>query len=219
MTVTGIRERLRSEERDAGMSLMELIVSMSIFVIVLIVYFSALITMSHTTVRAQDTVDAADSLRAAFNALDHQVRYASSINRPALSGTGTWYVEFEATELPDGQADLCYQWRYDPTAETLAYRTWVQDGTSTVTAWKGIAWDIQAAGGADPFEFSPAAGSILRQTLTVNLQVIGATTGEVAAQSTTFVARNSSYESQSNPDTNSDGASDAPVCTTGMDRP
>jgi type II secretory pathway component PulJ len=201
------------------MSLMELIVSMSIFVIVLIVYFSALITMTHTTVRAQDTVNAADNLRAAFNALDHQVRYASAINRPGTGGTGNWYVEFEATDLPSGEPDLCYQWRYDVTEDTLAYRTWSEDGISTVSDWRGVSWNVLPSGAGDPFAFTAADGTILRQTLTVNLKVEALTNGEVAAQSATFVARNSSYSSQSNVDADLDGVSDSPVCTTGMDRP
>lgn len=212
------RLRAQRAESEEGLTLIELVVSMMIFTIVLGIYFSALMSMSRTTVEAQDTVDAADNLRATFNALDHQVRYATSINRPGTGPSGAWYVEFEATDLPDNQPALCYQWRFDPAAESTAYRLWTQDGVSSAGDWHTVSWDIQAADGLDPFEFSPAGGTILKQTMTVNFQVVGARTGEVAAQSTTFVARNSSYQSPSNEDANHDGVSDTPVCLSGMSR-
>ena len=222
--MSSLRSRLRAVTRragsaDSGLSLIELVVAMAIFTIVLGIYFSALISMSRTTVRAQDTVDASDALRATFNMMDRQVRYATSVNRPGQGGSGWWYVEFEATDLPEDQPPVCYQWRLDSTNQVLSFRTWSQDGASTVTPWRGVAWNVESDGGGAPFVFTQAEGSTLRQSLTVKLRVTGPTTGEVAAQSTTFVARNSSYKSPSNLDTNSDGASDTPVCLTGMDRP
>lgn len=221
--MTAVR-RLRArgatdESDDSGLTLVELVVAMSIFTIVLGIYFSALISMSHTTVRAQNTVDAADALRATFNSFDHQVRYATSINYPGTGTSGSYYIEFEATNLPDAQPPLCYQWRYNPTSHELAYRTWTQDGVSPVTAWHGIAWDVVSPGGGSPFVLKPASGSVVRQSMTVRLRVDGPNSTVLADQGTTFVARNSSFQSLSNADTNGDGASDAPVCMTGMDRP
>jgi hypothetical protein len=194
---------------------------MGIFTIVLGIYFSALISMSKTTVRAQDAVDASDALRATFNAMDHQVRYASSINSPGQGTSGMYYVEFESTDLPAGQPPLCYQWRLDPTEKVLSYRTWTSDGSSPVTDWRGVSWDTESAVTGSPFAMTFADGPVLRQSLTVHLKAEGQTTGEVASQSTTFVARNSSNESPSDLDANSDGVSDTPVCltATGMDRP
>jgi type II secretory pathway pseudopilin PulG len=199
--------------------MVELVVAMSIFSIVIAIYFSALISMSKTTVRAQDSVDASNALRATFNVLDHQVRYGSSINRPGQGASGAWYVELEATDLPQNAFPMCYQWRLDPATHVLSTRTWTEDGTSVATAWHGVSWNVQAGGGASPFEFAPASGAVLRQSLTVHLTVDGLTTGQLADQETTFIARNSSSSSQSNKDLNGDGASDNPVCTAGMSRP
>jgi prepilin-type N-terminal cleavage/methylation domain-containing protein len=228
MSLLRLRRLARNDSDDAidnGLSLIELVVATSIFTIVLSIYFGALISMSHTTVRAQDSVDASDALRATFNALDHQVRYATSINRPVKGSSGAWYVELEATNLPDGAKPMCYQWRLDPATKVLSTRTWTEDGTSVVTAWHGVSWrvgsgNVNGAGVAvSPFVFAPAGNAMLRQQLSVHLTVDGATTGRLAEQSTTFIARNSSSKSPSNLDANNDGVSDNQVCMTGMDRP
>ena len=228
MSFSSLRQLVRTESdetRDEGLSLIELVVAMSIFTVVLSIYFGALISMSHTTVRAQDSVDASDALRATFNTLDHQARYATSINRPVQGSSLAWYVELEATNLPDGEKPICYQWRLDPATKVLSTRTWTEDGTSVVTAWHGVSWrvtsgNVNGAGAAvSPFVFEPAGSSKLRQQLTVHLTVDGATTGRLGEQSTTFIARNSSSKSPSNLDANNDGVSDNQVCMTGMDRP
>ena len=217
--------RLRSRSRhvvehpaDEGLSLIELVVAMMIFSVVLAVYFGALISMANTTTQARTSVDASDALRATFHALDRQVRYATAINRPVKGGTGAWYVEFEATNLPVGPPNMCYQWRLDPTSNVLSYRTWDESGV-TVAAWQGVAWNVAAPGAGSPFVFAMAAGTSLAQKLTVNLQVTGQAGHVLAQQGTTFVARNSSAGSITNGDTNGDGVSDSQVCMTGMDRP
>lgn len=214
------------EARESGLTLVELVVAMSIFTIVLSIYFGALISMSHTTVRAQDGVDASDALRATFNTLDHQVRYATSINWPVTGSSGAWYVELEATNLPNGEKPMCYQWRLNPTTNVLSMRTWKEDGVSSVSAWHEVSRDVKTgnvAGGvaASPFVFTAAHDAVLRQSLNVHLVVDGPGTSKLADQATTFIARNSTSNSPSNSfvDTNGDGVNDKAVCTAGMDHP
>jgi hypothetical protein len=144
------------------------------------------------------------------------VRYATSINRPVKGGTGAWYVEFEATNLPNDQK-LCYQWRLDTTSNVLSFRTW-DESSVTVDAWQGVAWNVATPGGGSPFVFGMATNTILAQKLTVNLQVTGTAGQVLAQQGTTFVARNST-KSITNPDVNGDGVSDSQVCFPTMDRP
>ncbi|NYI41358.1 PilW family protein [Demequina lutea] len=207
--LTRLRAALRREESDdSGLTIIELVVAMSIFTIVLAIYFSALISMSKTTVQAQGSVDASDALRATFNVLDHEVRYASSINTPGQGASGAWYAEFEATDLPQKAFPMCYQWRLDPNTHVLSTRTWTEDGTSAPTAWHGVSWNVQAGGGASPFTLTPAVGTVLRQSLTVHLTVKGPAGAQLADQETTFIARNSSSASKSDL-----------VCTAGMSRP
>lgn len=211
-------QRREAEPGDSGVTIVELVISMLIFSVVLAVYFGALVSMAQTTGRAKDAVNAADALRSTFYSMEDQVRFATSINRPVQGTSGSWYVEFESTQLPNSLPSMCYQWRLDPATKTLSYRTWAEN-TTTVTAWHGVAWDVQSIGSGSPFAFSEATSTILAQKLTVSLQAIGPKAQVLAQQSTTFVSRNSSMLSPTNPDTDGNGVSDSQVCITKMDRP
>ena len=219
----------RPADKDAGLTLVELLAAMGIFTIVIVVFMGGLITMTRSTVRAQDVTDAGDAVRMAFQTMDKQIRYASAVNRPGVGPSGSHYVEFIATSLPDGQDPLCTQWRFDPTARTLAYRTWRDIPTGTPTAWRVIANDVRndlTASPPDvPFAFDPAGSAglthqQLRVSVDVGRGVAGSTEVVGADVSTAFVARNSSYSSQSNSDTTpADGVSDHPICSSHLDRP
>lgn len=214
-------------EREAGVSLMELVVSMAIFIVVLSVFLGGLISMSQATVRAQGVTNAGDAVRGAFQSMDKQIRYAASINYPGTGASGSQYVEFVTGSQPDGQSPLCTQWRYDPTARTLAYRTWRDIPSGTVSDWRTVATDVRnAMGGATPnppFRLIPAGSSYVRQQLVVTVDAGRGAAGDDALTgadvATVFVARNSSTTSQSNTDLNGDGTSDAPVCSSHLGRP
>lgn len=221
------RARALPRDRDAGLTLTELLVSMGIFTIVLVVFMGGLLTMTRSTVRAQDVTDAGDALRKAFQTMDREIRYSSSINLPGTGPSGAHYVEFITTERPDDQEPLCTQWRYDPSARTLQVRTWLDVPSATRGGWRMIATDVRndVTGTSPrlPFVVKTAGGTFTRQQLEVNLDVgrgdpgPGQTTGADVA--TTFVARNSSYQSPSNADLDGDGQSDTPVCATLLERP
>lgn len=221
MNLADLRQRIqrrRGDPDESGVSIVELVISMLIFSVVLGIYFGALISMAQTTARAKDSVDASDALRSTFNSMESQVRFATSINRPVKGTSGSWYIEFESTQLPNSQPAMCYQWKFDPTAKTVSYRTWTEN-TSTVTAWHGVAWEVQAIGSGSPFAFAKATSTILAQKVTVSLQALDPKAEVLAQQSTSFVARNSSMLSPTNDDTNGDGVSDSQVCIAKMNRP
>lgn len=203
---------------EDGVSIVELVIAMLIFSVVLAAYFGALISMVNTTSRAKSSVDASDAMRAAYNAMERQARFATSINRPVQGVSGAWYVEFESTMLPNNMPSMCYQWRLDPATKVMSYRTWSEDGV-TVTAWHGVAWKVESIGGGSPFSFTAATPTVVAQTLTVSLQAKSSSGEMLGQQSTTFVARNSSTKSLSNVDSDGDGKSDVEVCTSRMDRP
>lgn len=213
--------------RDAGISLMELIVSMAIFTVVIAVFMSGLLVMTQGAVRAQDVTDAGDAARKSFQTMDKQIRYASSINLPGVGASGAHYVEFLTTAVPDGGDPLCTQWRYDPTARVLEYRTWRDLPTGGPSAWRHIAGDVRnqltGAAAQPPFVLERAGATTTRQKLLVTIDVgrgpAGADQVVGADVATAFVARNSSDASPSNADLNLDGVSDTPVCTTHLERP
>lgn len=209
---------------DAGLTLTELLVSMGIFTVILTIFISGMISMTRSTVRAQDITDAGDAVRLAFQTMDKQIRYSSSINFPGVGGSGSHYVEFITTAQPDGAAPLCTQWRYDPTARTLGYRTWRDVATGSRSDWRVVAFDVRndltGATPDNPFTLVRANASYLRQQLVVSVDAGRSATGGPGADiGTTFVARNSSQASPSNLDVNLDSVSDTPVCTSHLERP
>jgi len=227
MAVTGAPEGFDTsgqESRDAGFTMTELLTSMFIFAVIISIFLAGMVSMTSSTVRAQDVSDAGDSVRLAFQTLDKQIRYADSINSPGVGSSGAHYVEFLTSAQEDGLLPLCTQWRYDPTAATLSYRTWRDAPTGTVSEWRMVADDMRndlsGATPDKPFVLLFAASAQLRQELVVSLS--SGRTGEIGTGAdigTRFVARNSSVQSLSNHDTNGDGISDVFVCSSHLARP
>lgn len=213
---------------DAGVTLVELLTAMGIFSVVLAVFLAGLVTMAQSTARSQDVVDAGDAVRKAFQTMDKQIRYASSVNHPGSGVSGLHYVEFVRPAPTAGQQAICTQWRYDPVARVLQARSWADQPTSPVSGWSTIVTDMRndLTGVAPdvPFRLAPAAvGGAVRQQLAVSVDVgdgpAGAGAERGADTTAVFVARNSSATSPSNADADLDGLSDTPVCTTHGERP
>lgn len=205
---------------DSGLSLVELLVAMGIFTVVISVFTAALVTMTQGTAHTQSVADAGDAARKAFQRMDKQVRYAAAINRPGAGTSGARYVEFRTAAVPAGTSPFCTQWKLDPVAQTLEVRTWADVPGATQSGWNTIVTEVRndLAAGEEPFAFAQADADVLHQTLHVVLRVgRGSTAG--ADVSTTFVARNSSADVLSNLDTDGDGQSDTPVCTSASGRP
>jgi type II secretory pathway pseudopilin PulG len=203
------------------MSLVELLVAMGIFVVVIAVFMSGVVSMTRVTARAQGVSDATTSARKVLDRFDKQARYSTAVNSPGFgdSGvTGPYYVEYVAPAQDAGATPFCAQWRYDPTGHTMSIRTWTDSATPSPSAWNIIATNVRNAATNPPFVFSFASPSLQRQQLTVTLD-IGPAARAGAQVSTTYVARNTSVNTQSNLDANADLVSDSPVCRSGVGRP
>ncbi len=202
--------RDRDGSRDAGTTLIELIVSMSIFAMFLAVVFGLIGDMTSTMRKTTGIADASMDGRKVFTMLDKQVRYASAINRPGLVGTD-WYVEIETTATG---TDSCTQWRLRGATDLMQTRSWTVTGGAIVTpAWKTVGTGFVNGAGQQPFTFTPAQAAMQKQRLDVLLVVSkgGNPPGRSLTQ-TSFVARNTGTKTPSNDDLNSDGQSDNPVC-------
>jgi len=209
--------------RDAGFTLVEYSVSMGIFAVVIGITVSGVTFMARDTVKTTNLSTATDQTRQAFTRLDRQVRYADSINRPGLNTAGKiWYVEFEG---PDGDGvDTCSQWRLDTTTRNLQYRQWLPAATTLPTGWITVATPIanDTTAAQAPFGFIMATTTVPKQGLNLELKARKASNStSTVTVKTSLSARNSSVSSQTNDDTNGDGASDNPVCKfgTGVPRP
>ncbi|WP_432487600.1 PulJ/GspJ family protein [Kineococcus sp. SYSU DK018] len=203
------------EDRDGGFTLVELIVAMGIFTLVLAVFMSGVLVMYRDTNRSQAVASTSDALRKTFMTMDRQVRYAEGVNYPGLVD-GSYYVEFRSPS-DGGEPATCYQWRYDASAGTLAYRTWAATGSP------GSSWVQTAAGlltGLSSSPFTMLKAEVTTETTKVSytrqrlqVQLAGARAGGAEQTSTTFVATNSSVDSPGNKAVDAAGVSDNPVCS------
>jgi prepilin-type N-terminal cleavage/methylation domain-containing protein len=221
-----IRESVRQDRRDDGMTLIELIVAIGIFTLVLIVFMGGVVMMTRGTVRADVTAASGDSTRLAFQRMEREVRYAESVNYAGTGGGGRRYVEFRtgAAVSSTGSA-MCTQWRWDPATGELQSRTWPDVPTPTVPAWSTLITDVLADDDHPaqkyPFEVLAAdkAKNQPRQRLVMRLSVGNEGADARVASETTFVARNSSTGSVSNADEDKNGQSDTQVCVAAVGRP
>jgi type II secretory pathway pseudopilin PulG len=112
---------------EAGYTVIELAVAMTVFTIVLAVFVSTLRVMATTTSRVYASTTAATDGRQALDVLSRQLGFASAANLPVKVGQN-WYLEFESDAVKAGGDPQCTQWRYQQSTALLQYRTW-----STVT--------------------------------------------------------------------------------------
>jgi prepilin-type N-terminal cleavage/methylation domain-containing protein len=202
------------DDREAGYSLIELLVAMGIFAIVTAIFLSGIVSMTRSTVRASVTVDAAESVRRVFQRLDKQVRYSDGVNLPGTGLLGAQYVEFRtpATVAVSGQT-MCTQWRWDPSTSLVQFRTWRASVAPTAT-WSTMATHVVNDTGVVgyPFLVNRATPKHPRQSLKLHLLLESTASSGHVSTASLFVARNTSIESGGNADTNADGVSDLPVC-------
>jgi prepilin-type N-terminal cleavage/methylation domain-containing protein len=200
---------------DSGFSLIELIVAMSIFGALLVLFATTILNFTTATTRTVQTSDQGSEARDVFNLFDRQVRSASAINRPVEVGTN-WYVEFRTDALPPS---TCTQWVLRTATHTLATRSWITGVTppATPSSWRTIATDVVnltgplSAGGQPPFTFTLATVTSPRQQLITSLRFKQGTSPATVSTST-FSAANTSTSTVTNPDVNVDGISDSQVC-------
>lgn len=166
--------RGRREPAESGFTLVELLVSMMLFAVVLAMVTSGMIVMQKGLRKAQGQTDNLDASRAVIELLDRQVRYANTITQPGAGTSGDTYVEWRTGDT--GQPQTCTQWRFDPTAQTLSYRSWAATSPpGTPTAWATKATNVVQSGSAPLFtttalpvgQAQAAANNSIHASLTV----------------------------------------------------
>ena len=178
--------------RDAGWTLVELIVSMSIFGGLLAIVFSVLVTLSLQTKDNLARTRAVDQTQIGLMQIDRQVRSGNVIADPAneglaLSGVEPYYALRVYTQT-DGVYQ-CVQWRVRyPSGSSfgvLEYRSWkpTWQATGGVEAWTAVARNIvrpptTTVVASDPSTWPPffvqaadAETSSSAQTIRVTLRV------------------------------------------------
>ena len=133
-------ERTRRAAGDAGYSLIEVVVAMTIMSFMTVVIVGATAEIYAGTKRIDNTAEVRDRVDNSFRRLDREMRYANWVSKPGyVTASGSWYVEFATLEG-------CRQLR-------------LSGGVLTMTMWKPdeprgapvqLAGGIGTAGGPDP---------------------------------------------------------------------
>lgn len=208
------RTRRRLQDDD-GFTLVEMIVSMSIFSVILAIFALAVTDWTESVVRTSRISDQTTTGRKVFNLLDKQVPSASAVNRPVVVGTDHYFEMRNDATTPS----TCTQWRLRTATNQLQWRSWPTDtGTVAPTpAWRTVdSYAVRTRNPTtgvplDPFVLDVPDGTYATQRLTVNVSAQRGN-GPVTQTNATFTVRNSSSGTATNLDANGDGASDTPVC-------
>jgi prepilin-type N-terminal cleavage/methylation domain-containing protein len=181
---------------DAGVTLIELMVTVFVFTVFLAIVLSSLIGITRASTQAQSVARSSTGVLTVFQKFDRAIRYADVINPPGSTSSGR-YVEFRVPGAGAGSVATCYQWRFVPASKVLQSRQWPEGSSSPAPVWTTRLSVVFDKGGDYPFVLIPAGGtgsSMQQLTLTIDA---GNAAQKAAEVSTTFVARNSSADSNS----------------------
>jgi Tfp pilus assembly protein PilW len=199
-----------AEEPDAGWTVVEVVVAMTIASALLAAVGWALVGAIGAYSHVLDESLADDRGRVILDRVDRDLRQVSSVNLPERVGN-LWFVEYLTDVKDTGNPSTCTQWRLDTGTHTLDVRSW------TSTATEAPQWGTAATGVVNdpstqpPFTVTSASSTVAHQQLTVELH-LRLSHGDATSRAA-VTARNSSTASPSNTDADGDGASDTPVCT------
>lgn len=210
MSISNIRRRLT--RGDDGFSLTEVIVAMGLFSVLLAVMMAAVIQWAGGAARTAKAADLATESGIVFDTFDKTVLSASDINRP-VKVAGDWYVEvLDTTVMPQ----KCTQWvlRADGRMQMRSWNSPIS-GTILAPAWTTRGTRFVSPSTPQPFVMNPVSSTSDRQSVSVTLSGKSGSKSPVVKTTGTFVARNSTDKSVTNPDSAPhDGRSDSEVCTT-----
>ncbi|MBV9872428.1 MAG: type II secretion system protein [Frankiaceae bacterium] len=161
--------RARRADRDAGFSLLELIVVTSIFGVIMAVITASVVQMMKQSTKESGTADNLDNARKVIQTLDRTARYANNINTPGIAADGNYYVEYRVGNT--GQQQTCYQWRYMPSTHQVQYRTWLPPlagvGAVTATSWTIVGNGIYQTGATAPWSITASNAANVHEQLAV----------------------------------------------------
>lgn len=202
--------RLRADD-DAGMTLTELLVAMTIFSVAIAMVFSAVVTTLRWTREAEQSAAAVTELRDALAQIDRQVRSGNVLFSPA--DESTWVSSCQALGAQAGSCmriftqsngdEKCVQWQLAeagtaPDGTTLLYelrtRSWATDWSTSgnVSDWRVVASDL-TLGAQAPFTLLGASTPYKERSLQVHLEVFDERQDRAVSVDSTLTGRNTSY--------------------------
>jgi hypothetical protein len=165
---------------DAGVSLIELVVSMTIMTVVLAVFTTAAVQMFHSTSDTETIAAAQSQVNVTFLRLDKDIRYAAGISVPDASN-----VEYLRTD--EGTLRCTRLW-LDGVNHELKSKSWVQ-GAVPGAVWTRLTSNVSSVVFTRIAAAAPVYFQRLHLVLTVSAE---GRTGRSKAMDTTFTALNTS---------------------------
>lgn len=202
--MTRLRNVLRRRrDDDRGYTLTELLVSMSLFALLLALIAIATATMFNSLRKQTGQTDNLDNSRKVIQLLDKQVRYANGINTPGTGTDGNFYVDWRSGNL--NQQQTCYQWRWVTSTKQLQYRTWrpplFSGPVSAASAWVSVGTGVSQSGGAPIFSITPPTSAVTpsRQYLTITFLSTHGKPAKSTASNVSLTGANTSSASAPSP--------------------
>jgi type II secretory pathway pseudopilin PulG len=150
---------------DAGITLLELVVSMTIMSIVMAVFITGIVQVFRMTTTTESRSNAQSQLATAFLRLEREVRYAVEIEDPYLA-SGAQHIAFLVART-GGRS--CVQLRVY--SKRLELRRWTPPTPPSTVRTNLTAWGTLASGvtSSQPFTRKPADDDVSYQRLEVKL--------------------------------------------------
>lgn len=184
---------VRAQDRERGVTLAELLVSMTILTIFLAVFSSIAVELLDSVRSQQSRSDNLDSTRTLVQELDRQVRYANAVN-PPVTVAGSRYVTWRSGSvngfgLPSG-VQSCVQWRVSSTG-LVQNRSWDPAATPVfASAWETVGNGVGPVGAAEIFSISATTPGQNRQQLALSFQTTHGSQPVATRTAVTFTALN-----------------------------
>ena len=200
--------RQRREPSERGTTLVELLVSMSIFSVCMTLVFGAVILAVGKANDVQKSADAVGELRLALAQIDRQVRSGNVLFSPAnetsyvascvgnvVTNSGTCMRIFTQAN----GSEKCVQWQIKddpakPGTKFLRTRSWAADWqtSANLTPWSTVARNLRLTA-KDPFTLEGAATPYKERLLNVSLDAYDARRKTTVNVSSSLSGRNTSY--------------------------
>lgn len=130
--------RLRAGD-DTGLTLLEVVVSMTIMLVLMSIFTAGIVQMYRTSNKTEALSTAQSQMHIAFQRLDREIRYASAISTEGTVGSD-WYVEYLST---NNGKERCTELRLQVGTAQLQRRTW--DSGATPGAWGVLAANVRSS--------------------------------------------------------------------------
>jgi type II secretory pathway pseudopilin PulG len=203
-----LRRLLVSSREDRGTTLVELLVSMSIFGAAMILILGAALTVMRSTKDSEAEAGAMQQARQALAMIDRQVRSGNVLFSPAdevnyvstCQDLGTRQGSCMRIYTQSNGADKCVQWQVAQISDgtyRLRMRSWTPTWQTTggVTGWSTVANNLQQPTSTSaPFTLDVGPGGVYgERLLRVHLVAINPQSGKPVALDASISGRNTTY--------------------------